>query len=388
MLDFLSQAQQAIQSDAAKAEAICNDWLENDASNADAFHMRGMARLHQNKLEPALEDLKKAALLAPDNVQFFTSLGFAQKVSGDAQAAEHSFRHAVTINPDALLARYQLGNLCLEKASHSDWPNRFKKISVIIPSRLDKHPRTGMYWLDRSIQSVMAQSVAGHIDIEIVVGTDPGADIPAHFASMQNVIFAEAVPEKRKGQAAAINSAMARATGDVVTMIEDDDIWHNKRLEYGLHFLSHYDFVSSNQMEIDTDDAPQGLNDFPTPCGWMMRRTLWDEIGAMDEDFPCHLDTEWLGRLNQAQKLRCHIVESGAPVPLEKISEQRLQLLTLIRWIPPGSSIWRSPENHPLILRTIHPNSGMARIASDPVMNAKSREEHRLMQEKFGYYPW
>ena len=396
MTDFLNAARLATQSgQIEQAVQLCGSAIAADAGNGAAYQLRGLIALNKEELQSAKADFDAALRIEPGNPHYLTSAGFLARKLDDSQYAEDCFRRAIASDANTVIARYQLGTVLLERFLQSPVQinaPEFKKISVIVPSRLDKHPKTGQYWLDRAIRSVLEQTVAKDTDIEIIVGIDPGSDIPPYLQKIKQVSFAEAAPRVRPGQAAAINAAMAKATGDVVTLLEDDDCWHPKRLEYGMQFLAGYDFVSCNQLEIDPDNRPQTINDFPTPCGWLMRRELWDAVGEMDEDHMYHLDTEWLGRLNahlnQSGGKRCHIVESGVPVPFDQIVQQRPQLPTLIRWMPVGSGLFRAPEPAPLILRTVHPNSGMAKIASDAKANAQSVKEHEMMLAKFGYYPW
>ena len=391
--DNLAAARQAIANGQIDLAArYCNDAINENSRDAAAFHLRGLIAMNSDRMNDAQADFNAAHNIDPDNVHYLTTLGFYSRKINDNQKAEDYLRRAIALDDNALIARYQLGNLLLDQYLQAPQQSNIKSVSVIVPSRLEKHPKTGQYWLDRSIRSVLEQTAAKDIQIDVIVGIDPGSDVPPHLQQMQNVRFIEAVPVKYKGQAAAINAAMVAATGDAVTMIEDDDCWHPKRLEYGLQFLPGYEFASCNQLEIDTDNRPQNLNDFPTPCGWLMRRGLWNAVGPMDEEHQYHLDTDWLGRLNKHLHAtggrRCHIVEAGVPVPFDAIVKDRPQLPTLIRWMPVGSAIFRTSEQTPLILRTIHPDSGMAKIRTDEKAGQQSALEHEIMLKKYGYYPW
>src|SRR5579864_8077527 len=95
------------------------------------------------------------------------------------------------------------------------------RISVIIPSRLQvnpNHERQGL-WLDRALASVRGQAVDKPVEIEVVVGLDPGVAPPRGFA---NVRWAHG---QKQLQAAAVNAAVAASTGDTLAFLEDDDWW-------------------------------------------------------------------------------------------------------------------------------------------------------------------
>jgi glycosyltransferase involved in cell wall biosynthesis len=77
-------------------------------------------------------------------------------------------------------------------------------ISVIIPSRLE-----GAF-LENAIRSIRSQ--------ETVVGIDHGSTPP----ELRSVEFIES---KGNNQAAALNAAVAHATGDFIAFLEDDDEW-------------------------------------------------------------------------------------------------------------------------------------------------------------------
>lgn len=182
------------------------------------------------------------------------------------------------------------------------------------------------------------------------------------------------------GQAAAINAAAAHATGDIITFIEDDDEWHSKRLTYGLMMVKdfNFDFVSTNQQEVDTEGVKIRINDFPTPTGWLMTADLWRRSGGFDENFRWHLDNEYLGKIMKIGAKRIHLVERGAAINergwLENVSHY--------------SNIACTSEESPLGIRLRNPNGGMSRISADPVAYSQSRWEHTLMIERYGYIPW
>ena len=251
------------------------------------------------------------------------------------------------------------------------------RISVICPSRLAAPPsafRRELY-LARAIRSVRWQSVWPDFDWEIVVAVDPGraSAVPASLGDVR-VVEGDA-----PGQAAAVNAAARAATGDVVAILEDDDVWHWRKIELQLGALREPTtarFASANQIEIDPDGGALRINDFATPSGWLMDRKTWEMVGPLNESFRWHVDNEWLGRLNAQGIPRVHLIEQS--------SAARQLFSTLVK----RSGVRRTDEAFPLVLKEAHPAAATARIADDLSCRRQSRDEYRRMIADFGEVPW
>lgn len=289
-------------------------------------------------------------------------------------------------NSESLSLKYAYGRaLAAHAKTYKSYPSR--SLSVIIPSRLQKNP-LGKFWLEDTVQSIMNQSVYENLDIEIIVGVDSDSDLE----SLPDWTHFKIVKSRGKSQAEALNAAAEVATGEIIAFIEDDDLWHPRKLHDGLIALNCFDFVSSNQLEFIVDSNGlklfQGINEYATPSGWMMRRELFNKIGFFDPSFRYHLDSEWLGRLNQSGAKRCHMVEHGCQTHhVELLMHYRNRLAMLFHQSPTGSCIWNTNHDTPLVFRATHPGSGMSQIASDSVINKISLEEHRLIHEKYKNNP-
>lgn len=272
------------------------------------------------------------------------------------------------------------------------------KIGVVIPSRLQVNPASprGNLYLKRAIDSVRMQTVAGQHDIRIVVGVDDDGEDLKHTINADVVVGGHS-------QAEAVNAAAAEALRggvEVLALVEDDDHWHTQKLDAQLAALVQgYDFVSCSQREVTPDGDYVRVNDFATMSGWLMPAATWYDVGQMDETFKWHIDTEWLGRLNADGKKRLHLAEHGAV-------EQRLHFIERPGG-PPGNQMgWHITRDwlknvarrsavattdgllEPLVTRTVNTKGGMARIASDAVAAAESKEEHMRMLEQFKEFPW
>jgi len=239
-------------------------------------------------------------------------------------------------------------------------------------------------WLNRAIESIRAQKSA--LRIEIFVGLDHGVETPkrlVEFASSVTFAVADTV-----GQAAAINAAAAKANGDYLAILEDDDRWQPRFLEHALKAIEKCDFVSSNQLELPPDDVVGHINDFATPSGWFMRHSLWHEVGEMDASFRYHLDNDWLGRLSDQGNRRVHLVEATAATNLDELKRKRPFLHSFANAKPGYNFVVRHAEESPLVLRTANPFGGMSMIKASPEARARSEEEQERLRQKFGRFPY
>lgn len=263
-------------------------------------------------------------------------------------------------------------------------------ISILIPSRLQTRPdRADDLWLNRALQSVASQTAARKEPVEVVVGLDDGIPAPDIREWKRLVLrFTNAAADRKRNQASAINAAAAAATGDIIAILEDDDAWRPLFLETAVATLDGFDFVSSSQIVVEANLLPREPMYYATPSGWVMRRTLWNEIGGFNEDIRFHVDMEWLGRLNQAGKKRAHLVESGFPLDLPFLRAHRKWLAHLAENPINPVTLVQHRETVPLVARALSPNSGTDRIRRNADAERISKQEQVALVRRFGTKPW
>ena len=251
------------------------------------------------------------------------------------------------------------------------------RISVLCPTRLAWAASSSRRELliERAVRSVRWQSAWAEVDWEIVIAVDRGrtAEVPDRLEDVR-VVEGDAA-----GQAAAVNAAFRASNGDMVAILEDDDVWHWRKIALQLSVLREQAairFVSANQLEIDLTAGVARFNDFPTPSGWLMHREIWDAVGPLNESFRWHVDNEWLGRLNASGISRVHLVEQAG--------QSRALFPTLVK----RSAVRETDEGFPLVLREVHADAATARIARTPAFKRQSRDEHHRMIDRFGEVPW
>ncbi|MGV0992251.1 MAG: glycosyltransferase family 2 protein [Mycobacterium sp.] len=255
-------------------------------------------------------------------------------------------------------------------------------LSVIIPSR---EQAIQARLLMGSIGSVQAQNARGRLQIEVLVGIDPEAAPPALDAFDFPVQFVNA--SARSG-AAAVNAAAASAAGDYVAILEDDDVWDPDHLDVSLRALEHGAFVSGTQLEVDNEGTVVRINDFPTPTGWVMPRSTWEQVGPFDTDYRLHHDNEWLGRLAEQGVARAHLIESTAPLSVDVARQVRPWLANVIDFGGGNVRLVRHDSPVPLVRRLVHTDSLMHRIATDEGAKALSGADYDRLFQRYGRIPW
>ena len=255
-------------------------------------------------------------------------------------------------------------------------------LTVVIPSRAQE---SQLQFLERATQSVRQQTVAANFDIRVLVAVDRGEQLPVQFCSQIGV---ECIASDGAGQASALNAAIRHLddTG-YVAFLEDDDQWALQYLDFAARSMQHGDFVSSTQAEFDERGTFLRVNDFPTPSGWFMRQEVLGKVGVFDESYSFHLDNEWLGRLREAGVRRVHLVEATAPVEMEYAHQVRPWLAQVLTAGKGLCILARHPNPFPLVNRLIHSRSGMARIATDPVLRELSQAEYASLVRRYGSVP-
>jgi len=258
-----------------------------------------------------------------------------------------------------------------------------ESLLVVIPSRL-KHATSGELFLEKAINSILNQRAAERIKVDIAVGVDAGASYPQGAAVSRAEFFASS----SASQAAALNAAARGLSHDLIAILEDDDEWAPEFLDTALVALEQADFVSSTQLEVDTKGQIVCINDFPTPSGWIMRRSTWVAVGGFDETYRHHLDNEWLGRLALSDLRRIHLIEATAPLGHGHVAAMRPWLGRVLANGGPNVRLFRHAFLLPLVRRLAHSESGSAQTSKDASERATSEAEYERLTVRFGRIPW
>lgn len=255
------------------------------------------------------------------------------------------------------------------------------RLTVIIPSRTQDQQA---FFLRRSVKSVRDQTAASQFEITIVVAVDKGEMLDEALLQELDV---QCVESDGKSQAAALNAATRRIEGDYLAFLEDDDRWLPHYLSVVAQVIDSADFVSSNQVELDADGNILRFLDFPTPSGWLMRRTTMEQVGAFNEAYRYRLDNEWLGRLNVSGLNRVHLVDFHVPSEVQRLIDERIDIYLVLEATDNRCRVLRHQFPFPLIQRYVHSNSGTALIGQLEASKQTSLEEYEKLKQVFGRIP-
>lgn len=174
------------------------------------------------------------------------------------------------------------------------------QVSIVLPT----HNRA--QYLSTAIESCLNQSVQ---DIELIVVDDGSTDATAHIlagiADPRVLVLRHAT---NLGVSAALNTGLARASGEYLTSTSDDNLYAPTALEEMLHCLSsspELDFVYTDYYVIDDYGIvgrvvevrpPESLifQNYVGPC-FLYRRAVYEAVGGFDANFALAEDYDyWL----------------------------------------------------------------------------------------------
>lgn len=261
------------------------------------------------------------------------------------------------------------------------------RVLVLVPTRLKRNSAQRLF-LEVALQSIAAQQLPAELNVrvEVSIGIDPGAVLPADFLLPSNATVVEAASAS---QACALNAAAARFDHDVLAILEDDDQWAPNFLHLSLVVMERHgvNFISSTQLQVDDAGKTLGINDFPIPSGWVVRRVAWEAVGPFDVSYRFHLDNEWLGRLALHGGRRGHLLESTAPIDLEWM-DVRPYLRKYMECAGPNAGLMRHGNPVPLVTRLVHGGSGMALLRNNQEAQKLGQLEYERLRATFGRIPW
>jgi tetratricopeptide (TPR) repeat protein len=93
------------------AEPLANDLVERAPNDSEYLYLRASIYRGEGRFQPAIVDLKKAALHKPDDFDVEYNLGFCLAHAAQAQEAEVHLAKALAIHPESAAAKFQLMNV-------------------------------------------------------------------------------------------------------------------------------------------------------------------------------------------------------------------------------------------------------------------------------------
>lgn len=184
-------------------------------------------------------------------------------------------------------------------------------VSVIIPT-CDR-----VHFLRRALESVLNQSFS---DFEIIVVDDHSRDGTLEFLkNIRDKRIRFISRHDRGGGSAARNTGIASAKGEYLAFLDDDDVWHERKLQRQFEIMQRcpeVGLVYTGTVKVYQDNGrvfrttiPQHRGDIfkhllarnviGTTSSVMVRRIAIEGIGGFDESFPSCQDWDLYLRLSK-----------------------------------------------------------------------------------------
>lgn len=177
----------------------------------------------------------------------------------------------------------------------------------------------GAKFLRDAIDSIVAQSYS---PVEVVVvddgSTDGSAEIAASYGDKLRLIR-----QQNRGVAAARNTGIESASGELLAFLDADDIWTSEKLQLQFTRLEtdpDLDYCLShlqNFWEPELADEEERFRDHPraqpiaaySTVTLLAKRKLFEEVGLFDATLPHGECTDWFRRVKAAGGRGCVLEE-------------------------------------------------------------------------------
>jgi len=131
-----------------EADLLYRDLLARDPNCADALHLLGVVAHQTGRHESAVELMRRAATLAPDNPAIYSNLGNLFNEQGQLDEAQTCLERALALDPYFAEAHTNLGNLLKYRGQLDDALACYRRALVLWPERADIHSNLvlGLYY--------------------------------------------------------------------------------------------------------------------------------------------------------------------------------------------------------------------------------------------------
>jgi glycosyltransferase involved in cell wall biosynthesis len=176
-------------------------------------------------------------------------------------------------------------------------------VSVIIPAF------NAAAFLAEAVESALAQT---HAPLEIIVIDDGSTDSTAEVAGRLPVTF---MRQENAGVSTARNRAIARSRGELIALLDADDVWLPQKLAVQIEALDRepeagyascfFSYIFRPLPGPPSWWPPRWYRDGhvpPTEAGlcipstWLLRRSTWDAVGPFEPQRRLGEDINWLAR--------------------------------------------------------------------------------------------
>ncbi|MDZ7957761.1 MAG: glycosyltransferase family A protein [Aulosira sp. DedQUE10] len=181
--------------------------------------------------------------------------------------------------------------------------NNLPLVSIVIPLyNCEKY-------LAEALDSVFAQT---YRPIEVIVVDDGSTDDSAKIA--QTYPSVRYLYQSNQGAAIARNVGIALAEGELIALLDADDVWQPNKISLQVQYLNQYPQIGilatkvyqffESEVEIPSEfrhDKLLGEQPGMIPSTLVIRKTVFDQIGGFSPEFVPSEDTEWIYRARDSQ---------------------------------------------------------------------------------------
>ena len=165
------------------------------------------------------------------------------------------------------------------------------RVSVIVPT----HERPG--FVAEALDSIRAQTRPAD---ELIVVDDGSSEAVSRSVAALGEDF-RYVRQENAGLAAARNTGVRHASGDLLAFLDDDDLWLPHHLETCLAHLDGNHAIVLSQMQVLLTGRPGGpqldeVRTFPAFQAAVVPRAVWERLGPIDESLSFGEDVDWFVR--------------------------------------------------------------------------------------------
>jgi glycosyltransferase involved in cell wall biosynthesis len=171
-------------------------------------------------------------------------------------------------------------------------------------------------YIAAAVESVLGQTVPPDEVIVIDDGsTDGTRNVLGQFSDRITLLT-----QSNRGQAVAVNKALAITQGDLIGFCDADDLWTPRKLELQLALLERQgdieavfgkveQFVSPDVSDAQRERLKPAVAIMPGELKQCMliRRAALDRAGPFDESLPATFFIAWLGRAKQSGLKSAHV---------------------------------------------------------------------------------
>lgn len=178
---------------------------------------------------------------------------------------------------------------------------RSPNVSVIIPVY------NGAHYLAAAIESVLAQTYPHY---ELIVVDDGSTDGSGAVARAYTAV--RLITQSNQGVAAARNTGIAAAGGELIAFLDQDDLWLPGKLHAQVARLiaepqlgytrTHQRLLIEDGVDPSSWIGPALAVDHPSaiPSSWMVRAEIFAWLGGFDSQYIAASDSDWLFRAKDA----------------------------------------------------------------------------------------